>query len=96
MPGSEYPGREGSLLAYLALGLLFALLVAIFAVQNAAAVKITFLLWSAQVPLALVIVGSVVVGAAVMALLSLAREYRLRRRGTIPPRSPQEPPPGDG
>lgn len=82
-------------MAYLALGLLFALLVAIFAVQNAAAVKIAFLAWSAQVPLALVILGSVVVGAAVMALLSLAREYRLRRQRTPPPRGPQDPPPGE-
>lgn len=59
--------------------LVFALLVAVFAVQNAAPVKIGLLFWHLQVPLALVILGAAVAGAMLMALLSLFRDYRKRR-----------------
>ena len=58
---------------------LFALLVAIFAVQNAVFVTVSFLFWSFQTSLVLVVLGAATFGAmAVLSLASLA-QFRLRR-----------------
>jgi len=71
----------------LVLALLFALLVAIFAVQNAMLVLVGFLHWEFEISLALVILGSTAAGALVVFLLGLVqqvgrgmkiREYRNR------------------
>lgn len=64
----------------LILGLLFALLVAIFAIQNANPVAIQFLWIEAKVPLVLVILGSALAGALVTLLLALWREFRNKRK----------------
>jgi len=62
---------------YIILGLLFALLVAIFAVQNATVVNIRFLGWEFKdISLALVVLGSAAGGALVVFILSLGREVR--------------------
>lgn len=55
------------------LALIFALLVAVFALQNAGAVEISFLTMDFSVSQALVILISAVFGALVAALLSLVR-----------------------
>ncbi|MGE5593881.1 MAG: lipopolysaccharide assembly protein LapA domain-containing protein [Betaproteobacteria bacterium] len=61
------------------LGLAFALLVAVFAIQNSAPVTVTFLKWRlVDVSLALVILGSAAAGAVVVGLLGAVREIRLR------------------
>lgn len=61
------------------LGLAFALLVAVFAIQNSAPVTVTFLKWHlVDVSLALVILGSAAAGAVVVGLLGAVREIRLR------------------
>lgn len=64
----------------LILSLAFALLVAVFAVQNANPVAIQFFWTEASVPLVLVILGSALAGAVVTLLLALWREFRSRRK----------------
>lgn len=60
--------------------LLVALLVAIFAVQNAAPVAINLFWIVAEVPLVLVILGSVLAGAIIVFLMAIWREFRLKRK----------------
>ncbi|MDI7247840.1 MAG: lipopolysaccharide assembly protein LapA domain-containing protein [Bacillota bacterium] len=61
------------------IGLAFALLVAVFAIQNSAPVTVTFLRWHlVDVSLALVILGSAAAGAVVVGLLGAVREIGLR------------------
>lgn len=63
----------------LILSLAFALFVAIFALQNSAPVPI-YIFWTIkEVPLVLVILGSVISGALIVFLLALWREFRYRR-----------------
>ncbi|MEW6228398.1 MAG: LapA family protein [Bacillota bacterium] len=60
-------------------GLAFALLVAVFAIQNSSPVTVTFLKWRlVDVSLALVILGSAAAGAVVVGLFGAVREIRLR------------------
>ncbi|MGO0123110.1 LapA family protein [Desulfothermobacter acidiphilus] len=62
------------------LALIFALLVAIFAVQNAIPVSIRFLGWHfSDVSLVLIILGSAVAGALVVFILGVGREWRRTR-----------------
>lgn len=60
--------------------LLVALFVAIFAVQNAAPVAINLFWIVAEVPLVLVILGSVLAGAIIVFLIAIWREFRLKRK----------------
>lgn len=61
------------------IGLAFALLVAVFAIQNSMPVTVTFLKWRlVDVSLALVILGSAAAGALVVGLLGAVREIGLR------------------
>lgn len=62
------------------LTLIFALLVAIFAVQNAAMVGINLLWMVAEVPLVLVILGSAFAGALIVFLMAVWREFRMKRK----------------
>jgi len=62
---------------YLIAGLIFALLVAIFAVQNAQPVPVRFLVWGLEVPLALVIVGMAAAGGLLVGLTVLVRQVGL-------------------
>ena len=61
---------------YILLALVFALLVAIFALQNASPVGVQFFFWKLDISLVLIILGSAVLGAVTMFLLGLARERR--------------------
>ncbi|HHW55593.1 MAG TPA: DUF1049 domain-containing protein [Firmicutes bacterium] len=79
--------RRENVLTKLVLALACALLVAIFALQNAGKVVVAFLLWHFEVSLALVILGSTLLGAVFVFLLGLVqqisrgrkiKEYRLR------------------
>ncbi|KLU58724.1 hypothetical protein CEB3_c47400 [Peptococcaceae bacterium CEB3] len=65
----------------LILSLAFALLVAVFALQNANPVAIRFFWTEARVPLVLIILGSAFAGAIVTVLLALWREFRGKRKG---------------
>lgn len=64
----------------LIVSLAFALLVAVFAVQNANPVAIQFFWTEARVPLVLIILGSALAGAVVTLLLALWREFRSKRK----------------
>ena len=62
------------------LAIFFALLVAIFAVQNAVPVEINFLAWQfRQISLVLVILGSAAFGALVVFLLGIVKQIRQTR-----------------
>lgn len=66
---------------YLPAVLIFALLIAVFAVQNAVPVDIQFLSWRFPgISLALVIFGSLVIGALFAFILGLFRQARLGRQ----------------
>lgn len=66
---------------YLFVALLFAILVSLFAVQNAVQVDILFLFWRIErVSLVVVILGSALVGACVAALVGFVKQLRLRKR----------------
>ena len=62
---------------YLIVSLIFALLIAIFAIQNVAVVPIRILFWSYEASLVLVILGSVLIGVIITMLFELFQ--RLRR-----------------
>lgn len=66
---------------YLVLALLFAVVVAIFAVQNSEPVHINFLHFQfKQISLVLVILGSAAVGAIVVFFLGMVKQLGLARR----------------
>jgi len=68
-------------LLYLVIALGFALLVAIFAVQNTELVAINFLAWKfREISLVLVILGSSIVGAVFMFLLGMVKQLSLYRK----------------
>lgn len=62
----------------LLISILIALIIVIFAVQNAAVIPVQFLLWSTNLPLVLVIFCSVFAGALLMFCLALWRELKKR------------------
>lgn len=68
------------------LTLVFALIVAIFAIQNASLVAIKLFWIVTEVPLALVIFGSVFAGALIVFLIALWREHRLKRKVRVQPK----------
>lgn len=63
---------------FLIFTLIVALFVAIFAVQNADPVAINLLWYVAEVPLVLVILGSVLAGALIVFLIAIYREFRIK------------------
>lgn len=64
----------------LVLALVCALLVAIFAVQNAGKVAVGFLVWRFEISLALVILGSTLLGAVFVFLLGLVQQISRGRQ----------------
>lgn len=66
----------------LLISILIALIIVIFAVQNAAIVPVQFLMWSTELPLVLVIFCSVFAGALLMFCLALWRQlkYQIGKR----------------
>lgn len=61
---------------YLIMGLVFSLIVAIFALANNESVTVSYILGHAEVSLILLILGSAVTGALVMGLFSIFRSIR--------------------
>ncbi|NLY70756.1 MAG: LapA family protein [Clostridiales bacterium] len=59
------------------LSLIFALVVALFAIQNAASVDITFIIWHVSISQALVIIISAIFGAIIVLLLSIIKHLQL-------------------
>ncbi|MGF2617215.1 DUF1049 domain-containing protein [Rossellomorea vietnamensis] len=64
----------------LILGLIFALIVAIFAVINVDPVRVNYLFGEAQWPLILVIIGSVLMGGLIIGSVGLFRIYVIQRK----------------
>lgn len=60
--------------------LIFALIVAIFAIQNAGVVEVSFLTFELSMSMALVILISAVFGALVALMLSLIRWFRAKTK----------------
>ncbi len=61
----------------LILALAFAMVIALFAVQNAATVEVRFLAWHFETTLVIVILASTAVGALVVGLLGFFKQVRL-------------------
>jgi uncharacterized integral membrane protein len=59
------------------LSLIFAMIVALFAIQNAESVAINFVTWNVTVSQALVILLSAIVGAVIVMLLSLFKQIKM-------------------
>ncbi|WJE14498.1 lipopolysaccharide assembly protein LapA domain-containing protein [Halobacillus sp. ACCC02827] len=64
---------------YIILALIFALLIAIFAVINVDAVQVNYLFGTGEAPLILVILISVLLGGLATASVGAIRYYRLKR-----------------
>ncbi|MCP3741198.1 LapA family protein [Rossellomorea sp. BNER] len=64
----------------LLLGLIFALIVAIFAVINVDPVTVNYLFGTSQWPLILVIIGSVLMGGIIIGSVGLMRLYMIQRK----------------
>jgi uncharacterized integral membrane protein len=75
--------------------LLLILLVALFSIQNAAPVIITFFFWRFEASLAIVVFLSVLAGTLIMAIISSSRAMRrsLKRQKTPAPEPPDSSPP---
>lgn len=66
---------------YLVLGLIFAIAVAVFAVQNATRVDITLLVWQLKgISLVLVILGSALIGAISAGLFGIVKQLKLIKK----------------
>ncbi|MGM0602358.1 MAG: LapA family protein [Bacillota bacterium] len=63
----------------LIIALVFALLIAIFAMQNAVSVTLSFFNYSFQTSLVVVVLGSMAVGALIMGLFSSLKQIKLKR-----------------
>ncbi|MFB4163785.1 lipopolysaccharide assembly LapA domain-containing protein [Alteribacillus sp. JSM 102045] len=80
----------------LILGIITALVIAIFAVINVDGVEVNYLFGSAEWPLILVILGSVLMGAIIVGSLGMLRVYRLQQEVKHWKRRAQNPADRDG
>lgn len=58
----------------------FALLIAIFAINNAHQVSVRFFNWQFEMPLVFIILGSIVLGALIMSLLGSIKYFRINKK----------------
>ncbi|TGB04201.1 LapA family protein [Halobacillus salinus] len=75
---------------YIILALLFALVIAVFAVINVDPVQVNFLFGSGEAPLILVILISVLLGGLVTASVGAVRYFKLKRENRSLSRKLQE------
>ena len=66
------------MMKYVVFALMFALLGAVFALQNSTAVTVSFAVWSFETSLVLIVLGSAIVGAMISMLLAAPMQIRLR------------------
>lgn len=64
----------------LLLGLLFAIIIAIFAVYNVEAVPVDYVFGTAEWPLILVILGSALLGSLISGMIAMYRSFVLARK----------------
>ena len=81
-------------MAYLVISLVFALVISMFAIQNAYLVSLTFFGWEVTASFALVVISATIAGALVVGLLALFRQVgsglRLRDERSRSQRTVQE------
>ncbi|THE11737.1 DUF1049 domain-containing protein [Bacillus timonensis] len=63
----------------LILGLIFALIVAIFAVVNVDSVKVNYVFSYTEIPLILIILGSALLGGLIVGMFGILRQYKQQR-----------------
>ncbi|MFS0823427.1 LapA family protein [Bacillus sp. 1P02SD] len=61
------------------LGLIFALIVAIFAVVNVDSVKVNYVFGYTEIPLILIILGSALLGGLIVGMFGILRQYKQKR-----------------
>lgn len=64
---------------YVILGIIVLIIVSVFAVTNVDAVKVTYLFWSGESPLILVILFSVLMGGIITAIAGYFKIHQLQR-----------------
>ncbi|WP_077617992.1 LapA family protein [Bacillus sinesaloumensis] len=64
----------------LILGLLFALIVAIFAVVNVDSVRVNYVFGNSDIPLILIILGSALLGGLIVGMFGILRQYKQQRQ----------------
>lgn len=65
--------------SYVILAIIFVIIVAVFAVTNVDAVEVNYLFWSAESPLILIILFSVLMGGIITAAVGSVKMFRLQR-----------------
>lgn len=60
--------------------LIFAFIIALFAVVNVASVPVNFIFTKKEIPLILVVLGSTVIGGLIIGLFGIIRQYRLQHK----------------
>ncbi len=75
LKGGEYVRGQ----TYVIFAIIFVIIVAVFAVTNVEAVEVNYLFWSAESPLILVILFSVLMGGLITATVGLIKMYRMQR-----------------
>jgi len=60
--------------------LIFAFIIALFAVVNVASVPVNFIFIKKEIPLILVVLGSTVIGGLIIGLFGIIRQYRLQHK----------------
>ena len=60
--------------------LFFAIIVAIFAIQNAGSIEVNFFFWNFTVSQAIVIFGAAIIGGIIVLLLGLIKQIRQSRK----------------
>ncbi len=68
------------MIVYLILALVFAVFVALFAVQNAGQITVNFLAWEWNTSVAVIILGAAALGAIFGGLMAVIREIQLKLR----------------
>ncbi|MEH7382228.1 lipopolysaccharide assembly protein LapA domain-containing protein [Bacillus sp. JJ1533] len=64
----------------LILGLIFALIIAIFAVVNVDSVQVNFVFGYTEIPLILIILGSALLGGLIVGMFGILRQYKQQRQ----------------
>jgi uncharacterized integral membrane protein len=79
LPGPPGETGEKGMQGYLVLALIFAIIVALFAVQNTTVVVIKFLVWEANISLVLVILGAAAAGAIMLFFIDFLKQISVNR-----------------
>lgn len=65
--------------SYVILAIIFIIVIAVFAVTNVEAVEVNYLFWSAESPLILIVLFSVLIGGIITAAIGSLKIFHLQR-----------------